>query len=90
MYLENRPPELFALDLKLVTVLLLTGLRENWISYDEFFEVTFRIWSKLFFTSQDKENMGWLEYRCCAAESSEGFIKNMVSATYQPLFLSGL
>ena len=80
MYLENRPPELFALDLKLVTVLLLTGLRENWISYDEFFEVTFRIWSKLFFTSQDKENMGWLEYRCCAAESSEGFIKNMISA----------
>lgn len=79
-YLEYRPPELLASDLKLVAVLLLTGLQENWISHEDFFEVTHKIWSKLFFTSEIKRNMGWLECRYRAAESSEEFIERMVSA----------
>lgn len=79
-YLEYRPPELLGSDLKLVVVLLLTGLRENWISHEDFFEATHRIWSKLFFTSKIKRNIGWLEHRYQTSEFPEGFIERMVSS----------
>jgi hypothetical protein len=78
-YLEGRPPEYLSSDIKLAAVLLLTALHENWITIDEFFDTTHRIWTKLFFTSEINKTVGWIEHRYKAPTTSKGFIKRMAS-----------
>jgi hypothetical protein len=78
-YLESRPPEYLASEIKFVAVLLLSALRENWIIIDDFFDATHRIWSKLFFTSEVNRTTGWIEHRCKTADSPEELIDRMAT-----------
>ena len=57
-FLRVRPPELLAGDLKVAAVLLRVGLADEWITGEEFFDATLRIWSPLFFDFTDKGNTG--------------------------------
>jgi len=78
-YLENRQPELLSSDLKLISVLLLSGLRKDWLSLEDFFEITQLIWSKLFFTSEVNRSAGWFEVRHNSIDPPENFIDRLVS-----------
>lgn len=78
-YLENRPLELLSSDLKLVSVLLLTGLRNRWLTQDKFFNITHRIWLNLFFTSNIDRSTGWLELRACSEDPLDDPIERMKS-----------
>jgi len=79
-YLLDRSPEMMAIDIQFVAILLRTGLRENWISQAEFFESTHKIWTAMFFTSSLDPCSGWLEYRYKQAEDSEAFIQKLISS----------
>ena len=79
-FVEERSPDLLATDLKIASVLLGVGLRQGWISYERFFDVTHTIWSSIFF---DRVNghTGWLEHRVAVSEDREHFIETMRSET---------
>ena len=78
-YLEGRPPESLSPDIELAAVMLLIALHENWITIDDFFETTHRIWSKLFFTSEVNKTVGWIEHRHKTADVPEEFIDRMAT-----------
>ena len=46
---------------------------------DEFFDASYRIWSRLFLTSEIKRNIGWLEHSFKSADSGDDFIDRIVS-----------
>ncbi|MFC1791086.1 hypothetical protein ACFL0I_01295 [Gemmatimonadota bacterium] len=78
-YLRNRPPEEFSTDLKVLAVLLRTALAEEWLSEEEFFDTSERIWKSLFFSSEADDTKGWLEVRHAQAEDPEDFTGRMAS-----------
>lgn len=79
-FLSDRPPELLATDLKVAAVLLRVGLREGWIDDREFFQLTYRVWSALFLSSEVDPKVGWIEYRYRTAEDPQEFIAAMRSS----------
>ena len=79
-FLAERGPEYLAADLKVASVLLRLGLREGWVERQRFFDLTQKVWSSLFFSSQPKKDEGWLEYRASTAKDREAFINDMRSA----------
>lgn len=78
-FLANRPPELLAADIKIIAVLLRTGLREGWIEKSDFFEATHPLWSSLFFTSDGSPNQGWIERRQRESGDPDDFALRMAS-----------
>lgn len=70
-FLEKRPPSKLAEDIKISVILLRSGLLEGWITEDEFFEFSYRVWIPLFFTSQKDSTKGWVEYRSFLGEGTE-------------------
>jgi hypothetical protein len=79
-YLTQRSPEMLAIDIQFVAILLRTGLRENWVSQVEFFASTHRIWTAMFFSSSQTPSSGWLECRYKQAEDSDLFVEKLVSS----------
>lgn len=69
----TRPPELLAADLKVASVLLRAGVADKWITDQEFFEATFKIWLPLFFNATGNESTGWLEQRYRTEPNQEEF-----------------
>lgn len=70
-FLEKRPPSKLADDIKISVILLRSGLLEGWITEDEFFEFSHRVWIPLFFTSQKDPTKGWIEYRSSLGEEAD-------------------
>lgn len=79
-FLAERGPDYLAADLKVASALLRLGLREGWVEPKRFFDLTHRVWSSLFFSSEPQRDVGWLEYRASTAEDRDGFVSNMRSA----------
>lgn len=78
-YLAERQLETISVDIQFASVLLRTALCESWITAEEFFNSTHKIWSSLFFTSKPNPCAGWLEHRLSISDSSEEFIARMSS-----------
>jgi hypothetical protein len=80
-YLDQREPGDLAADLKILSVMMRVGLREGWLTPEDFFSYTQQIWLPLFFSSEAEKNRarGWLDYRYNAAESPEDFAAQMAS-----------
>lgn len=79
-FLEERGPADFAADLKVASALLRLGLREGWVERERFFDLTHKVWSSLFFSSEPQKDVGWLEYRASTAEDEDTFVDEMRSA----------
>lgn len=78
-YLTQRQPETLSVDIQFTSVLLRAGLHEEWISPEEFFASTQKIWSTLFFSCPADPAIGWLEYRYRNEEDPALFIERLVS-----------
>jgi len=81
-FLRHRPEALLANDLTIVSVLLVAGRNENWLSDDLFFKLTYDVWTRLFFdhglSGPDGGNArGWLQLRTEAAGNTEAFRQAM-------------
>jgi hypothetical protein len=72
-FLSERPPGLLGRDLKVVALLLRAGLSDGWLTPDEFFDSTLKIWLPLFFNAQSTESTGWLEQRYLTDPAPEEF-----------------
>ena len=72
-FLRHRPPALLAGDLKISSAILRSALREGWIEADAFTSQSLRIWKALFFTSEEVENQGWLEWRHQSDDDPKSF-----------------
>lgn len=79
-FLSERNPEYLAVDLKVASALLRLGLRAGWVERKQFFDLTHRVWSALFFSSTSNRELGWLEYRVKQSQDKEAFIDSMRSA----------
>jgi hypothetical protein len=79
-YLCERQLEMLSVDIQFAAILLRTGLRENWISPEEFFDSTHKIWAAMFFTSKPEPSAGWLEYRYKSSGSQNDFMEKLASA----------
>jgi hypothetical protein len=79
-FLAERGPDYLAADLKVASALLRLGLREGWVEHERFFDLTQKVWSSLFFSSEPQKEVGWLEHRASTAEDRESFVNDMRSA----------
>jgi len=86
-FLSERGPEYLAADIKVASVLLRLGLREGWVERKRFFDLTQKLWSSLFFSSEPPKAVGWLEYRAGKAEDRLSFITGMQSAELSAAFI---
>lgn len=82
-YLKERPLSQLSADLSIVSLLLRSGLREDWISHADFLLFTHNVWSKLFFSSDAKLDskgiqVGWLEYRYNTCPDKARFIEQLM------------
>jgi hypothetical protein len=73
-FLESRPADLLAIDMKMISALLRIAFRERWIDSKEFFDVTQRIWAALFLTSERDPRAGWLEVRYRESSDQGSFV----------------
>ena len=73
VYLAGRTAEQLAADLAIVAALLRTGLNERWISSDDFFRVSHRVWTALFLDGSPSAGFGWIEYRMYDAADPDVF-----------------
>jgi HKD family nuclease len=72
-YLLERPAEMLSADLKVTAVLFRVAVGNSWITAEEFFDATHRIWLPLFFNAAHGYNVGLLELRQLTDTSPEGF-----------------
>ena len=87
-YLIERPPEMLAADLKLTAVLLRVAFSNGWITTEEFFKATMKIWMPLLFDAAQEENAGWLELRQLTDSAPAGFVEAMSSPELSAAFAS--
>jgi hypothetical protein len=78
-YLAKRQPETLSVDIQFASVLLREGLHESWITQEEYFTSTHRIWTALFFSCPADSLIGWLEYRYRNDDDPTDFIRRMAS-----------
>jgi len=67
-FLASRHQDLLAGDLTIVAVLLIAGWSEGWLTPQQFVELTYRVWTHLFFDTgcdqtQGNRTRGWMELR---------------------------
>jgi hypothetical protein len=70
-FLADRPPELLGADLRLTSILFRVAFRNGWLDEPTFFTSTHRIWSSLFYSSDD--GSGWIQRRHESAQSQADF-----------------
>lgn len=73
-YLELRDPERLGTDLQIAGLVLRKALSEGWIDGQQYFDVTQKIWSILFFTIKKDEPVGWLGVRYKQAKDKNKFV----------------
>lgn len=78
-YLAKRQPETLSVDIQFAAVLLREGLHESWITQDEYFLSTHKIWTALFFSCPADSRIGWLEHRYRNDDNPNDFIRRMAS-----------
>ena len=78
-FLEIRDPYRLGIDLQLAGLLIRKGYSQNWLSAEQFFDITQRIWSVLFYSIKKKEETGWLEKRLSQSDHKDKFIRSMSS-----------
>lgn len=78
-YFESRSPERFVSDIRIAAVLLRVGLKENWLSKEEYLDVTSDIWSSLFFRCKLDNSHGWISYYLNKSHDKEDDISRMRS-----------
>lgn len=78
-YFESRSPERFVADIRIASVLLRVGLREDWIKSEDYIKITCEIWSALFFSCQLDEAFGWIDYYLNKAPDKSDSINRMKS-----------
>ena len=61
--IENRPLNFLLDDLKVASIILRMGMREHWLTEEEFFNATYTLWTKLFFFSEKDTSKGYLDLR---------------------------
>jgi hypothetical protein len=74
-FLDERPPQLLAADVRVASALLRVALNEGWLAPPAFFQATHRIWAALFFSAADAECQ--LERRYRTAVSPEDFAASL-------------
>jgi len=79
-YLEHRPADLLASDIKITSPLLREGLSRGWLSAEDYFSATNKIWQSLFFTSEVEPAKGWLEVRAERDKPPGDFLARMSGA----------
>jgi hypothetical protein len=79
-FLEIRDPLRLGTDLQIAGLLLRKGLSKGWLSDMEFFDITQKIWSALFFSSQVNSGVGWLELRYRRAKDKKQFTEAISSS----------
>ena len=57
-FLRKRSPKQLGIDIAVIVVLLRSGLSENWLTTEDFFVFTHKLWSVLFFSSHTDEETG--------------------------------
>lgn len=77
-FVETRPATMLSSDLAIVAVLLVSGHAEGWLASEDFLDLTYRVWSFLFFDdgADDKaanRSAGALEHRHDRSESPQQF-----------------
>lgn len=77
-FIETRPAAMLASDLAIVAVLLVSGHAEGWLASEDFLDLTYRVWSFLFFDDGVDEkgatrSAGALVHRHDKAESPRQF-----------------
>jgi hypothetical protein len=75
----ERPAAMLADDLKITAVLLRVAVGNAWITEDEFFDATLKIWLPLLLHAAGGYEVGLLELRHLDDSSSEGFVETMCS-----------
>lgn len=78
VFVETRPASMLSSDLAIVAVLLVSGHAEGWLASEDFLDLTYRVWSFLFFDdgADDKRasrSAGGLERRHDKSESPRQF-----------------
>ena len=81
-YLNERHLTQLSADLSIVSLLLRSGLKEEWISPSDFLLFTHNVWSQLFFSSEarhesEKTQIGWLDYRYITSTDKSVFIEQL-------------
>ena len=67
-FCESRPAQLLSTDLQLTAVLLGTGLKEQWITGDQYFAATNHVWCALFLFGDKDSPDGWIAKRADVAD----------------------
>ena len=78
-FLEQRSPELLSGDLKIASLLLRTGLKQEWTDSEGFLVASRTIWASLVFSSTRDPLRGWLERRYQGANDPHAFALRMAS-----------
>jgi len=87
-FLEHRDPKRLGIDLQLAGLLLRNGYSKDWLDEQQFFDITQRIWSALFFSYKSKKNIGWIELRLRRAEDKNDFVESFSSPGLAATLLS--
>ena len=78
-YLEHRDPERLGTDLQIAGLVLRKALSEQWMEDRQFFDVTQKIWSTLFFSRSKSDSKGWLGIRHRRAKDPDKFVRAISS-----------
>lgn len=80
-FFTSRPPDLLKIDIAFSSVILRTGLHENWIDVSDFIQLTHRIWCSIFFNGSNDAGLsypsGWLEFMYVNATKPEEYMNNL-------------
>jgi hypothetical protein len=76
-YCSNRQPGELRLDLSLTAVLLGTGLREQWIDRQDYFDTTQKIWGSLFLNGGPAAPKGWVHERASDPNTGAAFSRDL-------------
>ena len=80
-FLEIRDPYRLGVDLQLAGLLIRKGYSRNWLTAEQFFDITQRIWSVIFYSIKKKEDNGWLEKRLSQSDDKDKFV-HAISSPY--------
>jgi len=88
--LAIREPTRLAKDIQIAGLLLRKALSKNWISQEQFFDISLDVWSSLFLTTKNSPGVGWVSVRYSNAENKDSFITSMRSPELSALLFAWL
>jgi HKD family nuclease len=77
--LAIRQPSRLAKDIQIAGLLLRKALSKNWISKEQFFDISLDVWSSLFLTTKNSPGVGWVSLRYRDAHDKDIFIASLRS-----------